>query len=110
MLLVTVILIYQIINKTSVIIWLSTHFSLIKSHKGYYSLTINRKELFVELFNKFLEINEDVEALIVSDHQGLVIAGQKRRDSQSLRQLDRRVAVSIAVDRLEPERLILPTT
>jgi len=43
-------------------------------------LSINRNELFKELFNRFLEINKDIEAVIVSDHQGLVIAGEKRKD------------------------------
>ncbi|MFX1490166.1 MAG: Rab family GTPase [Promethearchaeota archaeon] len=43
-------------------------------------MSINRKELFLDLFNRFLEINKDVEALIVSDHQGFVIAGEKRKD------------------------------
>jgi small GTP-binding protein len=32
------------------------------------------------LFNKFLEINEEVEAVIVSDSEGLIIAGEKRKD------------------------------
>ena len=41
-------------------------------------ILINRKLLFNELFNQFLKINEDVEAVIVSDKQGLVIAGEKR--------------------------------
>ncbi|MFX1568610.1 MAG: GTP-binding protein [Promethearchaeota archaeon] len=43
-------------------------------------MTINRNELFSELFNQFLERNNDVEAVIVSDQQGLVIAGEKRSD------------------------------
>jgi small GTP-binding protein len=43
-------------------------------------MTINRKRLFTELFNQFLEINQEVEAVIVSDQQGLVIAGEKRSD------------------------------
>ena len=45
-----------------------------------YSLAVNRNELFLEFFNRFLEINKDVEAVIVSDQQGLVIAGEKRKD------------------------------
>ncbi len=32
------------------------------------------------MFNKFLEINEEVEAVIVSDSEGLIIAGEKRKD------------------------------
>ncbi|MFX0039412.1 MAG: GTP-binding protein [Promethearchaeota archaeon] len=43
-------------------------------------MSINRKELFTELFNQFLEINTDVEAVIVSDKQGLVIAGEKKSE------------------------------
>ncbi|MFX1469701.1 MAG: Rab family GTPase [Promethearchaeota archaeon] len=43
-------------------------------------MSINRQKLFTELFTQFLEVNSDVEALIVSDKQGLVIAGQKRTD------------------------------
>ncbi len=41
-------------------------------------MSINRKALFMELFTQFLERNSDVEAVIVSDKQGLVIAGKKR--------------------------------
>jgi Ras-related protein Rab-1A len=41
-------------------------------------MSINRKALFNELFGQFLEAYEDVEAVIVSDQQGLVIAGEKR--------------------------------
>ncbi|MFX1453350.1 MAG: Rab family GTPase [Promethearchaeota archaeon] len=41
-------------------------------------MSINRKTLFTKLFNQFLEVNPEVEAVIVSDHQGLVIAGEKR--------------------------------
>ncbi|MCK4370793.1 MAG: hypothetical protein KAW03_06980, partial [Candidatus Lokiarchaeota archaeon] len=43
-------------------------------------MSINRQKLFTELFNQFLEINPDVEAIIVSDKQGLVIAGEKRSE------------------------------
>ncbi|MFX0081735.1 MAG: Rab family GTPase [Candidatus Hodarchaeota archaeon] len=43
-------------------------------------MSINRNELFVKIFNLFLEINKDVEAVIVSDQQGLVIAGEKRKE------------------------------
>lgn len=43
-------------------------------------MTINRNELFTELFNQFLQTNEEVEAVIVSDQLGLVIAGKKRTD------------------------------
>ncbi|MFX1312773.1 MAG: Rab family GTPase [Promethearchaeota archaeon] len=41
-------------------------------------MSINRSSLFKELFSQFLEINKSVEATIVSDHQGLIIASEKR--------------------------------
>ncbi len=41
-------------------------------------MPINRKQLFTELFNGFLELNEDIEGVIVSDQLGFVIAGEKR--------------------------------
>jgi len=43
-------------------------------------LSINRNKLFIELFNQFLQTNADVEAVIVSDELGFVIAGDKRSD------------------------------
>jgi small GTP-binding protein len=43
-------------------------------------LSINRNKLFKELFNQFFQTNKDVEAVIVSDQGGLVIAGEKRSD------------------------------
>ena len=43
-------------------------------------MSINRQKLFTELFSQFLEVNQDIEAVIVSDQQGLVIAGEKRSD------------------------------
>jgi small GTP-binding protein len=43
-------------------------------------LVLRKNEIFIELFNKFLEINEEVEAVIVSDSEGLIIAGEKRKD------------------------------
>jgi len=43
-------------------------------------LVLRKNEIFTELFNKFLEINEEVEAVIVSDAEGLIIAGEKRKD------------------------------
>lgn len=39
---------------------------------------LNKKRLFNELLTKFLLIYEDVDALIVSDREGFIIAGQKR--------------------------------
>ncbi len=46
-------------------------------------LSINRKRLFDEILNNFLERFSDVEAIIVSDHEGFVIAGEKRKDTES---------------------------
>ncbi len=43
-------------------------------------MVLRKNKLFTELFNKFLEINKEVEAVIVSDQEGLVIAGEKRKD------------------------------
>ncbi len=41
-------------------------------------MTLNKKRLFNELLTRFLLKYEDVDALIVSDHEGFIIAGQKR--------------------------------
>ena len=41
-------------------------------------MPLNKKRLFKELLTKFLLRYEDVDALIVSDHEGFIIAGQKR--------------------------------
>jgi len=43
-------------------------------------LFINRNQLFNEILSNFLERFTDVEAIIVSDVEGLVIAGEKRKD------------------------------
>jgi len=43
-------------------------------------LSINRKSLFNELFSKFFKMNHEVEAIIVSDQDGLIIAGETRED------------------------------
>ena len=43
-------------------------------------MVIRKNEIFTELFNKFLKINEEVEAVIVSDSEGLIIAGEKRKN------------------------------
>ena len=47
---------------------------------GVVSLVLRKNKLFNDLFNKFLSINHDVEAVIVSDSEGLIIAGEKRKD------------------------------
>ncbi len=39
-----------------------------------------RRVLFTEILNNFLEVNKDVDALILSDKDGLIIAGEKRKD------------------------------
>lgn len=41
-------------------------------------MSLNKKRLFNELLTKFLLMYEDVDALIVSDREGFIIAGQKR--------------------------------
>jgi small GTP-binding protein len=41
-------------------------------------MSVNKKRLFNELLTKFLLKYEDIDALIVSDHEGFIIAGQKR--------------------------------
>jgi len=46
-------------------------------------LLVNRKRLFDEILNNFLERFSDVEAIIVSDIEGFVIAGEKRKDTES---------------------------
>ncbi|MFX1325629.1 MAG: hypothetical protein ACFE8N_11780, partial [Promethearchaeota archaeon] len=43
-------------------------------------VVLRKNKLFVDLFKTFLEINQDVEAIIVSDNEGLIIAGEKRKD------------------------------
>ncbi len=43
-------------------------------------MPIQKNKLFRELFNRFLESNQEVESVIVSDSEGLVIAGEKRKD------------------------------
>ncbi|MHA2281593.1 MAG: GTP-binding protein [Promethearchaeota archaeon] len=43
-------------------------------------MVLRKNEIFTDLFNKFLELNEEVEAVIVSDSEGLIIAGEKRKD------------------------------
>ena len=41
---------------------------------------INRGQIFKDLFHNFLEIDKGIEAIIVSDKEGFVIAGEKRKD------------------------------
>ena len=43
-------------------------------------MSLNRNRLFSELFSNFLRIDREVEAIIVSDQDGLVISGETRMD------------------------------
>ena len=43
-------------------------------------MPVQKNKLFKDLFKKFLEINLDVESVIVSDSEGLIIAGEMRKD------------------------------
>jgi len=42
-------------------------------------MSIKSDQLFKELFTNFLAIDKDIEAIIVSDREGFVIAGEKRK-------------------------------
>ncbi|MBD3337603.1 MAG: GTP-binding protein [Candidatus Lokiarchaeota archaeon] len=43
-------------------------------------MSINKNQLFGELLEEFLQIHPKVEAVIVSDQDGFIIAGKKRKD------------------------------
>ncbi|MFW9820162.1 MAG: Rab family GTPase [Candidatus Thorarchaeota archaeon] len=43
-------------------------------------MSINRNNLLTELFTNFLKINNQVEAIIVSDQDGLIISGERRKN------------------------------
>jgi len=43
-------------------------------------LTTNKTQMFKSLINNFLQVNEEVEAVIVSDEDGFIIAAEKRED------------------------------
>ncbi|MHA2035113.1 MAG: GTP-binding protein [Promethearchaeota archaeon] len=43
-------------------------------------MSININELLKELFTNFLKINKEVEAILVSDKDGLIISGERRKD------------------------------
>jgi len=43
-------------------------------------LTVSKKILFSELLHNFLTINNEVEAVVVSDEEGLIICGEKNED------------------------------
>jgi small GTP-binding protein len=43
-------------------------------------VSVNKKQLFESVFNNFLNQYGEVEAIIVSDENGFVIAGEKRRE------------------------------
>ncbi|TFF90663.1 MAG: GTP-binding protein [Promethearchaeota archaeon] len=42
-------------------------------------MSVKSERLFKELFTKFLEIDKDIEAIIVSDKDGFIIAGEKNK-------------------------------
>ena len=46
-------------------------------------MSIERSRLFEEIMNLFLEKFSELEAIIVSDIDGLIIAGEKRKDIES---------------------------
>ncbi|MFW9782260.1 MAG: GTP-binding protein [Candidatus Heimdallarchaeota archaeon] len=43
-------------------------------------MSINRNKLLMELFANFIQANKEVEAIIVSDKDGLIISGERRKD------------------------------
>jgi small GTP-binding protein len=43
-------------------------------------MSLNKNLLFKELLNNYLEVNKETEAIIVSDEDGLIIAGETRED------------------------------
>ncbi|MFX0000751.1 MAG: GTP-binding protein [Candidatus Hodarchaeota archaeon] len=43
-------------------------------------MAVQKNKLFRELFTKFLDFNNELESVIVSDSEGLIIAGEKRKD------------------------------
>ena len=43
-------------------------------------MSINKNKLFRELFENFLRVNKEIEAIIVSDQDGLIISGERRKD------------------------------
>ena len=46
-------------------------------------MLVNRQKLFKEILNNFLERFFEIEAIIISDLEGFVIAGEKRKDIDS---------------------------
>jgi small GTP-binding protein len=42
-------------------------------------MSLAKEELFTELLSNFLNLNDDLEAVIVSDHEGFIIAGEKKK-------------------------------
>ncbi|MHA2185334.1 MAG: hypothetical protein ACXAAI_10060, partial [Promethearchaeota archaeon] len=43
-------------------------------------MVIHKNKLFIDLFSQFSELNKEVVAIIISDIEGLIIAGEKRKD------------------------------
>ncbi|MFX0057590.1 MAG: Rab family GTPase [Candidatus Heimdallarchaeota archaeon] len=46
-------------------------------------ITINRNKLFKEILNRFLEKFNELEAVIISDFEGLILAGEKQKGFES---------------------------
>ncbi len=46
-------------------------------------MVVNKNKLFKKLLNNFFERFSETEAIIISDHEGFVIAGEKRKDTES---------------------------
>ena len=46
-------------------------------------MVVNKNKLFKKLLNNFFERFSEIEAIIISDHEGFVIAGEKRKDTES---------------------------
>jgi len=42
-------------------------------------MSLPKEELFNDLLSDFLNLNDDLEAVIVSDHEGFIIAGKKKK-------------------------------
>jgi small GTP-binding protein len=46
-------------------------------------LSVNKQQLFDDILNNFLERFSEIEAIIISDLEGFVIAGERRKDTDS---------------------------
>ena len=43
-------------------------------------MLVSKEKYFSELYEDFLALNSEVEAIIISDHEGFIIAGEKRKN------------------------------